>query len=118
MKSLKANYNFSRLLLLTVAVLALLIFLWWCWSRRSRAQGKTPTTTTTTSTRSVSESAELQELKDPWQLTAAVRKMEGYYLPKEVGSHTGKKRLFQTNRGDMVLREVNEQGFPLPMPSA
>jgi hypothetical protein len=57
----------------------------------------------------------MEELRDPWHLNQSVHEKQGYYLPREVGTHTGKKRLFQTNRGDLVLREVNEQGFPLPV---
>lgn len=113
MKSVKNNYNYARLLLLTVVVLSLLMFLLW-WIRRSRTRVTSPVRRLD----QVPESSEMQELKDPWHLAATVRKMEGYYLPQEVGSHTGKKRLFQTNRGDMVLREVNEQGFPLPRASS
>jgi predicted lipid-binding transport protein (Tim44 family) len=39
------------------------------------------------------------------------------YIPKEIGTRTGQKKVFQTNRG-LRLYETNEHGFPMPAPKS
>lgn len=55
-----------------------------------------------------------QAYNQPSAEDPVLARVKPMYRPQHIGQPTGEYRLFQTNKGQLRLYPVNEQGLPLP----